>query len=95
MLLFVRKPMNNQQQKWGYLLALSFIWGSSFILMKKALIGLTPIQLGALRMLITAVFLLLVGFKSLQQIKKKHWKHIAITAALGTFFLLFSLLLRL
>ena len=25
-------------------------------------------------------------FKSLQQIKKKHWKHIAITAALGTFF---------
>ncbi|MDG2193449.1 MAG: EamA family transporter [Polaribacter sp.] len=78
--------MNNQQQKWGYLLVLSLIWGSSFILMKKALIGLTPIQLGALRMLITAVFLLLMGFKSLQQIKKRHWKYIAITAALGTFF---------
>jgi len=65
---------------------LSLIWGSSFILMKKALIGLTPIQLGALRMLITAVFLLLIGFKSLRQIKKRHWKYIAITAALGTFF---------
>ncbi len=78
--------MNKQQQKWGYLIVLSLIWGSSFILMKKALIGLTPIQLGALRMLITAVFLLLIGFKSLRQIKKRHWKHIAITAALGTFF---------
>jgi len=85
-LLFVQRPMNNQQQKWVYLLVLSLIWGSSFILMKKALIGLTPIQLGALRMLITAVFLLLIGFKSLQQIKKRHWKYIAITAALGTFF---------
>jgi drug/metabolite transporter (DMT)-like permease len=78
--------MNKQQQKWGYLIVLSLIWGSSFILMKKALIGLTPIQLGALRMLITAVFLLLIGFKSLRQIKKRHWKYIAITAALGTFF---------
>jgi len=78
--------MNNQQQKWFYLIALSLIWGSSFILIKKALIGLTPIQLGTLRMLITAVFLLLIGFKSLRKIQKKHWKYIALTAVLGTFF---------
>jgi len=39
--------MNNQQQKWLYLLLLSFVWGSSFILMKKALIDLTPVQVGA------------------------------------------------
>ena len=48
--------MNNQQLKWGYLIVLSLVWGSSFILMKKALVGLTPIQLGALQFLITAVF---------------------------------------
>jgi drug/metabolite transporter (DMT)-like permease len=53
--------------------------------MKKALIGVTPIQLGALRMMITAIFLLLVGFKSLQRIQKKHWIYIAYTALLGTF----------
>ncbi len=81
--------MNNQQQKWLYLILLSFVWGSSFILMKKALIGLTPIQLGALRILIAGLFLLLIGFKSLKKIKKKHYKHILSTALLGTFFPVF------
>ncbi|REH56406.1 EamA domain-containing membrane protein RarD [Tenacibaculum gallaicum] len=78
--------MNNQQQKWLFLIVLSLVWGSSFILMKKALIGLSPIQVGALRMLITAVFLLLVGFNSLKRIEKRHWKYVAYTAVLGTFF---------
>ena len=78
--------MSEQQQKWLYLIVLSLIWGSSFILMKKALIGLTPVQVGALRMLITSVFLLLIGFNSLRRIEKRQWKYVAITAALGTFF---------
>ena len=81
--------MNNQQQKWLYLLLLSFVWGSSFILMKKALIDLTPVQVGALRMLIAGVFLLAFGFKSLKQIKRKHYKYIVYTALLGTFFPVF------
>ncbi|CAM1358204.1 Permease [Tenacibaculum litoreum] len=78
--------MNSQQQKWLFLIVLSLVWGSSFILMKKALIGLSPVQVGALRMLITAAFLLLVGFKSLKRIEKRHWKYVAYTAVLGTFF---------
>ncbi|WP_299156102.1 EamA family transporter [uncultured Tenacibaculum sp.] len=78
--------MSNKQRKWLYLVILSLVWGSSFILIKKALIGLTPIQLGALRMLITAVFLLMIGFKSIQRIQKKHWIYILYTALLGTFF---------
>jgi len=57
--------------------------------MKKALIGVTPIQLGALRVLITGVFILLIGFKSLNKIEKRHWKYVAITAVLGTFFPVF------
>lgn len=81
--------MNNQQQKWLYLLLLSFVWGSSFILMKKALIDLTPVQVGALRMLIAGVVLLAFGFKSLKQIKRKHYKYIFYTALLGTFFPVF------
>ncbi len=78
--------MGTQQKKWTYLIILSLIWGSSFILIKKALIGLTPIQLGAFRMLVTAIFLLIIGFKSLKRIQQKHWKYILYTAALGTFF---------
>lgn len=81
--------MNLQQKKWLYLVMLSLVWGSSFILMKKALIGLTPIQVGALRMLIAAIFLLLIGFKSLKQIQKRHYKFIILTSFLSTFFPVF------
>jgi len=81
--------MNHQQKKWLYLILLSLVWGSSFILMKKALVGLTPIQVGALRMLIAGFFLLLIGFKSLKEIKKKHYKYIFYTSLCGTFFPVF------
>ncbi len=74
------------QKKWLYLIVLSLIWGSSFILIKKSLIGLTPLQLGALRILFTTVFLLLIGFKSISKIQKHEWKWITISALLGTFF---------
>ncbi|PQJ69139.1 DMT family transporter [Polaribacter butkevichii] len=77
--------MNKQQQKWFYLTVLSIVWGSSFILMKKALLGVSPIQLGALRMIFTALFLLSVAFPSIKKIKKKHWQYIVYTALVGTF----------
>jgi len=81
--------MTNHQKKWFYLILLSLVWGSSFILIKKALLGLTPIQVGALRMLIAGFFLLSISFKSLKKIKKKHYKHIVTTSLLGTFFPVF------
>ena len=77
--------MNNQQKKWLYFALLSLVWGSSFILMKKALLGVTPIQLGALRMIFTAIFLLSVASPSLKKIEKKHYKYIVYTAIAGTF----------
>jgi drug/metabolite transporter (DMT)-like permease len=64
---------------------LSLIWGSSFILIKKGLIGLTAIQVGSLRIVFAAFFLLLIGFKSLSKIPKEKWKYIALTSMLGTF----------
>jgi drug/metabolite transporter (DMT)-like permease len=78
--------MKNVQIRWIILFALSLIWGSSFILIKKSLIGLTPIQVGALRILITALVLTIVGFKSILTIRRKHWYYIFLTAVLGTFF---------
>jgi drug/metabolite transporter (DMT)-like permease len=77
--------MNNQQQKWLYFALLCLVWGSSFILMKKALLGVTPIQLGALRMIFTAIFLLSVASPSLKKIQKKHYKYVVYTAIAGTF----------
>lgn len=54
--------------------------------MKKALLGITPLQLGALRILCTAIFMLMVGFSSLKKIQKKHWKHLVYTALASTLF---------
>lgn len=77
--------MSLNQRKWLYLVVLSAIWGSSFILMKKSLIGLTAVQMGALRIMITGFFLFVVGFKSLKTISKENYKWIVATGFLGTF----------
>jgi len=78
--------MDSKRLKWVYLITLALIWGSSFILIKKGLVGLTPMQLGSLRIIFAAIFLLLIGFKSLTKIPRHQWKYIALTATLGTFF---------
>jgi len=74
------------QKKWIFLIVLSLIWGSSFILIKKSLLGLSPLQVGALRILFAAVALVVVGYKTLKGISKNSWKWIAISGFLGTFF---------
>ncbi|NAS31252.1 EamA family transporter [Flavobacteriaceae bacterium R38] len=78
--------MNQKQAKWVYLIILSIIWGSSFILIKKSLIGLSAIQVGALRIIFTSFFLFIAGFKAVKEIKKEHWKWIAWSGFLGSFF---------
>ena len=77
--------MMSKQIKWGYLLLLSLIWGSSFILIKKGLVGLTAFQLGSLRIIFAALFLLVIGFRSLVKIPHHQWKYIALTSLFGTF----------
>ncbi|AXT62186.1 DMT family transporter [Aquimarina sp. AD10] len=77
--------MQNSKLKWLYLVILSLVWGSSFILIKKSLVGLTPMQLGALRTLFAAIFLFLIGFRSLKTISASDWKWVTISAFAGTF----------
>ncbi|WP_047548829.1 DMT family transporter [Psychroserpens sp. Hel_I_66] len=77
--------MSDTTKKWLFLFVLSIIWGSSFILIKKSLLGLTPYQLGALRTIITGIFLFSVGLKGLKSIKKNEWKWIVISGFIGSF----------
>lgn len=74
-----------KQSKWLLLLPLALIWGSSFILMKKGLLGLNPVQLGALRIVAASLFLIAVGFNSLKKIRSTQWKYIFLSAFVGTF----------
>ena len=73
-------------KKWIYLVSLSLIWGSSFILIKKALIGLTPVQLGSLRIIFSSIIIFAFAWNTLTIISKKEWKWIIISAFLGSFF---------
>ena len=78
--------MKRINSKWAYLFILSIIWGSSFILIKKSLLGLTPYQVGALRVVVTGLFLFILGFKRLKSITATEWKWLAISGFLGSFF---------
>ena len=78
--------MNIEQKKWFYLFLLALTWGSSFILIKKGLLGLSPFQLGSLRTVLSSLFIFSIGFKSLKTIETHQWKWIVITGLIGTFF---------
>ena len=78
--------MIKENKKWVFLFLLALIWGSSFILIKKSLIGLSPMQLGSLRIIITGFILFIAGFNSLKNLSKNAIKWIAMSGFLGTFF---------
>lgn len=72
--------------KWFYLIILSIIWGSSFILIKKGLIGLEASQLGSLRIIFSSLIIFIFAWKKIFDIKIFEWKWIIISAFLGSFF---------
>ena len=78
--------MSENNRKWLYLLILSLVWGSSFILIKKALLGFSAIQLGSLRIVLASSFLFVLGYKSLREIRKRDFKWILAAGLLSSFF---------
>lgn len=78
--------MSSIQKKWFYLLVLSLIWGSSFILIKRTLVGFSALQLGGLRIVIAALSLFIFGFKSLLKINLRDWKWLVIAGLTSSFF---------
>ena len=77
--------IGNERLKWLIFIGLSFVWGSSFILMKLAMLHLSPTQVGAFRMIIAGIFLLLLFYKRLFHISKRHWKYLFFISISGTF----------
>ena len=53
--------------------------------MKKALLGLNPLQVGSLRMIISTIFLLIIGYSSLKSVPNGKLKWILITGLIGFF----------
>ena len=64
--------MNQSDKKvaWILYVILALIWGSSFILMKRAILSFTPVQVGELRIVLAGGFTALIGFNTFRHFKK-------------------------
>ena len=71
---------------WSLFLALSVIWGSSFILMKIGLNTLTAYQVAALRLFSAGIFLMPVAIKKIRQLPFNKLVLIILSGLLGSFF---------
>jgi len=77
---------NHRLLNWILFFALSFIWGSSFILMKEGMEQLTPYQVAAVRMLSAGLILLPVAIKRRKQFPTNNRGLLIVSGLLGSFF---------
>lgn len=76
--------LNKKVWQWSLLIFLAFIWGSSFILMKKGLRSYTHDQVAALRMFISFLAFLPFGIKSFKKITKENYKSLILVGYIGS-----------
>jgi len=70
---------------WLLLILLSLIWGSSFILIKKALVGLTPWEVGSLRIFFAFVVLFPFAVQKIKTVPKEKIKWLIAVGFSSTF----------
>jgi drug/metabolite transporter (DMT)-like permease len=77
-------PSSNLQN-WAFLIILSLIWGSSFILIKRGLEVFSPGEVGAYRIVAAATFLLPLSLPRLKKLNRKQVENLIIIGLLGSF----------
>lgn len=77
--------LNKNFWKWATFLTMSFIWGASFILIKKGLLAYTPQQSGALRMVFASTFFAPIALKRLKFLNKNTLLVLLIVGLIGNF----------
>ncbi len=83
--------MKSETKAWIILIILSIVWGSSFILIKKAMMPvpgvhiLDPYQLGSLRILIAATVLLPIAIQNLKYLNRKNTIYLFFVGLTGNF----------
>jgi drug/metabolite transporter (DMT)-like permease len=75
--------MNRNLLPWVMFTALVLVWGSSFILMKHALIAFTAVQIGAARIVFAALLTLSFAWPQLKEFRKEDIPAFLIVALLG------------
>lgn len=70
---------------WVLLVSLALIWGSSFILIKRGLGGLTSFEVGALRIFSAGVVLLPIAIRRMSSVPKASFKFLVIIGLASSF----------
>ncbi|MEM6800246.1 MAG: DMT family transporter [Bacteroidota bacterium] len=73
-------------QAWISILILTMVWGSSFIMLKKALVVFSPLEVVAGRMAIAAVALLPFAIREFRKIPREKWKYLIIFSFIANIF---------
>ncbi len=68
---------------WATLIFLTFVWGSSFIFIKRGLVAFSPLQVGALRVALSSLVLLPFAISKIKNVKRKDLKIFFIAGLLG------------
>lgn len=69
---------------WIILITLVFVWGSSFILIKKSLLYFSATEVGVLRVVLTFLFLLPVGIRKAMKMNLKMAAYLALSGFIGS-----------
>jgi drug/metabolite transporter (DMT)-like permease len=72
--------------QWTSLLFLSFVWGASFILIKRGLDTFSSVQVASIRIFISFLILLPISIKNLKLVNKNNIIILFIGGLLGNFF---------
>lgn len=83
MLKFESMNLGKKRWQWALLLFLAFIWGTSFILMKKGLESYTNNQVASFRIFFTFLFFIPFVFRSIRKINKKNILSLIIVGVIG------------
>ncbi|TVR74573.1 MAG: DMT family transporter [Marinilabiliales bacterium] len=69
--------------QWIMLIFLAFIWGASFILMKRGLVSFTSMQVGAMRIFFSFVFFIPLIIRYLGKLNRSNLKSLLIVGFIG------------
>lgn len=75
--------------RWFLLGILALTWGSSFILIKKSLEVFSPYQIGAIRVAVSGLLLMYIGFPAIKRMSKKTLLWVTVAGAFGNFLPMF------
>ncbi len=80
----IKVDLKNRGWQWLTLLFLSFIWGSSFILMKKGLRSYSHDQVAAFRIFISFLAFLPIGIRNLKKVTKDNIYSLLVVGFIGS-----------